>query len=69
MPNYDFKCKQCNKVIEALTSMNVNEISCDCGGVAEKQISAPGVIFKGSGWPTADSKPMPGSIHDKEAYS
>lgn len=45
MPLYDFKCDKCNIVFEHFThSYDTTGVTCDCGGLAKKQISAPRVL-------------------------
>lgn len=56
MPLYEYRCAQCNGVLEVLqkfsdTPLTVHE---GCGGVLQRLISAPGLHFKGTGWYVTD---------------
>lgn len=46
---YDFKCTECDKLQERFCKdSSVNTIACnECGGVAERQVSAPSTINGG----------------------
>lgn len=52
MPMFDYKCVECGKVTEKITSASTANIECpNCGGRAEKQLSAPNdFICKGQGF-------------------
>lgn len=52
MPAYDFRCPQCEKTVEKIFAIYTNSTEwCEeCEVPMEKQFSAPGVIFKGTGW-------------------
>ena len=39
MPLYDFKCKQCGKVKEAIVKCDAASPACVCGGETEKLIT------------------------------
>jgi putative FmdB family regulatory protein len=46
MPLFDFTCEQCGKTVEKIIQRfkeaeETNEIPCECGGVAKKQIGVP----------------------------
>lgn len=62
MPLFDYKCSNCEAITESLVkSSDVKEIECPkCGGKAVQQVAIPAVHFVGTGWPGADSKPLPG---------
>ena len=51
MPTYEYKCDKGHK-FEAVQSMKDApiEICIFCDAPAKKQLSAPGVVFKGGGW-------------------
>ena len=56
---YEYGCKSCGNVQEEVHGMNETpEIKCtECQTVMERIITGgTGVIFKGGGWTTSDSK-------------
>ena len=52
MPWYDWKCKDCKEIRENVSASIEDKIQeCpSCGGRSVRQISAPPLRFKGSGW-------------------
>lgn len=48
MPMYDFLCPDCGAKMEKLTKSDVVAITCDCGGLMQKQLSAPPVRLDGT---------------------
>ena len=57
MPFYEYRCQDCGKVLEKLKSVDrrdEEEVCPDCGGDCKRKISAPGLVFKGSGWYVTD---------------
>jgi len=58
MPNYQFKCLECGHTFEALLPPGTKKTPClECGHPeTQKQLSAPGVQFKGSGFFKTDTK-------------
>jgi putative FmdB family regulatory protein len=59
MPAYNYKCTECNELIEVRHGMNESySDACEkCGNAMRKLISAgAGVIFKGSGFYCSDFK-------------
>lgn len=56
MPIYEYECKKCKAHIEVLQKMNDKPLTkCSrCGGRLEKQWSATGFQFVGSGWYVTD---------------
>ena len=52
MPMYDFRCNECGKQMERITSSTTQVTECpDCGGKMERQLAAPGdFVCKGSGF-------------------
>lgn len=78
MPIYQYKCKKCGEITEKLQKVTDKPIKkCEhCGAEVEKIISAPGIIFKGSGFhitdykrgktsPTKEEKPKEGKTDAK----
>ena len=56
MPLYEYLCHSCGKKFEVIQKfadepLKIHE---DCGGEAERLISAPAFHFKGSGWYVTD---------------
>ncbi len=58
MPRYDYKCEACGHVFEVTQSFSDDPIAyCpEDGSKAERQLSVPHVIYKGSGFYTTDYK-------------
>lgn len=58
MPAYDYKCKTCGEVFEITRSASdTAQVGCPgCGGDTKRVFSPVGVVFKGSGFYTTDSK-------------
>ena len=56
MPIYEYECKKCKAHVEAFQKLNDKPLTrCrKCGGKLERQISAPAIQFKGSGWYVTD---------------
>ena len=55
MPKYDYACFQCDTQFEYELSINHNKPFCDnCGYVMIQVYSAPGIVFKGSGFYKTD---------------
>jgi len=59
MPTYEYVCNRCGKRLEVFQSFSDKPLTTheDCGGRLEKVIHSRGVIFKGSGFYSTDSKP------------
>lgn len=47
MPIYSFKCDKCEKEIDHLTSSDTTAVTCACGGLMKKQLSAPMSMLNG----------------------
>ena len=56
MPIYEYECRKCGAHVEALQKLSDKPLTkCQkCGGKLEKQWSATGFQFKGSGWYVTD---------------
>ncbi|HKS81672.1 MAG TPA: FmdB family zinc ribbon protein [Candidatus Acidoferrales bacterium] len=56
MPLYEYKCVKCGHRFEKIESVGASEIKkCPkCGAKAERQLAAPAIQFKGSGWYVTD---------------
>ena len=56
MPLYEYKCAQCGERVETIQRVSDPPYShCPkCGGEMKKQISAPAIQFKGSGFYKTD---------------
>ncbi len=52
MPRYDYRCKACGNHFELRQSFDSDPVAdcTECGAPSPRQIHAPPVIFKGSGW-------------------
>lgn len=68
MPIYEYACRKCNAHIEILQKLTDKPLTrCKkCGGKLEKQWSAPGLQFKGSGWYVTDYAGRKSEAKDKE---
>ncbi len=58
MPTYEYTCKKCGQTIEAVQSFSEKPLRKhkDCGGELQKVFHARGVVFKGSGFYSTDSR-------------
>lgn len=58
MPTYEYQCFQCQHRFELRQGFSdPAEAACpQCGGNAKRRISAPAVVFKGSGWYRNDTR-------------
>lgn len=56
MPIYEYKCQKCGAHLEVMQKMSDEPLKRHgkCGGKLEKQWSATGFQFKGSGWYVTD---------------
>ena len=56
MPIYEYECRKCKAHVEAFQKLSDKPLTkCrKCGGKLERQISAPAIQFKGSGWYVTD---------------
>ena len=56
MPLYEYRCMDCNQVVEVLQKVSDPELErCPhCHGTLERVLSAPAIQFKGSGWYVTD---------------
>jgi putative FmdB family regulatory protein len=56
MPIYEYECRKCKAHVEAFQKVNDKPLTkcVKCGGKLERQISAPAIQFKGSGWYVTD---------------
>lgn len=63
MPIYEYRCEACSHTFEAIQKMTDAPVTTCvlCGGPVQRLLSAPGLVFKGTGWyvtdyPNADRK-------------
>ena len=58
MPTYDYQCRECGAVTEVIHSMREDGPSvCDrCGGELRRVLYPAGIIFKGPGFYSTDSR-------------
>lgn len=63
MPTYDYQCRSCDRVIEVIHPMTSDGPSvCErCGGALRRILYPTGIIFKGSGFYSTDSRSTPSS--------
>ncbi len=59
MPTYDYQCQGCNAVYELRESFSapMEHVCEECGkATAKRLLSAPTIVFKGTGWYVTDSR-------------
>ena len=58
MPLHEYKCRKCRHVFERIQKFSDKpEANCPkCNSAAERQLSAPAVHFKGTGWYVTDAR-------------
>ena len=58
MARYDYRCTSCGKVFEVSHGMREHpEVVCpDCGAAASRELSASGIVLKGSGFYNTDQR-------------
>jgi putative FmdB family regulatory protein len=56
VPLYEYKCEKCGHRFEKIEKHSASAVKkCPkCGANAPRQLSAPGIQFKGSGWYVTD---------------
>lgn len=59
MPLYDFRCTQCTHVFEKRARYSDDPPPCpECGGAAQRMISAVAVHYKGGGFYATDRRSL-----------
>lgn len=58
MPIYDYRCDHCGHVFSAVRAFTDTDLEAcpNCGKRPRKLLTAPAVVFKGSGWYKTDSR-------------
>ncbi|MEK6718369.1 MAG: FmdB family zinc ribbon protein [candidate division NC10 bacterium] len=56
VPIYEYECERCQHRFEIMQKLSDRPLKkCEkCGGPVQKVLSAPGLVFKGSGWYVTD---------------
>ncbi|MGH7360145.1 MAG: FmdB family zinc ribbon protein [Candidatus Methylomirabilales bacterium] len=56
MPIYEYQCEACSHTFEAIQKMTDAPVATCvlCGGPVRRLLSAPGLVFKGTGWYVTD---------------
>lgn len=56
MPIYEYECESCDKRFELIQKFSDKPVKkCPkCGGTVHKILSAPALVFKGTGWYVTD---------------
>ena len=70
MPTYDYRCDSCKKTYELREGFSAPmEHTCEkCGkGTAKRLLSAPRIVFKGSGWYATDSRNKTSATSDNDS--
>jgi hypothetical protein len=54
----DFCCRSCESVVERYIDSNIEQVTCECGGVADRLVGMPRVALDGTdpGFPGAYDK-------------
>jgi len=71
VPIYDYACTNCGQVTEVIHGINDNGPrfcpNCGAEGTMKKALSAPAIVFKGSGWAKVDRRSSSGSSSGTKA--
>ncbi|HKZ26187.1 MAG TPA: FmdB family zinc ribbon protein, partial [Acidimicrobiia bacterium] len=68
MPTYEYRCKRCGEQFEVVQSFSAKPLKRHaCGGDLQKVFHARGVVFKGSGFYSTDSRSSPSKKKDEPA--
>lgn len=69
MPIYDYRCDHCGHAFSAVQSFKDEPLEkCPrCGQRPRRLVTAPAIVFKGSGWYKTDSRSAPASSADGSA--
>lgn len=61
MPDYDYRCVECQERFEVSRPMGSKDEPCcpECGSAAKRVFTPVGVAFKGSGFHNTDYRPKP----------
>ncbi len=56
MPIYEYECASCHQHIEVMQKFSDKPLKkcAHCGGPLQKVLSAPALVFKGTGWYVTD---------------
>ena len=67
MPTYEYTCKRCGETFETFQSFSAKPLRkhAECGGDLQKVFHARGVVFKGSGFYSTDSRSSASSSSNK----
>ena len=54
----DFRCRSCDEIFERYIDNNIEQVACECGGLADRIIGMPRVALDGTdpGFPGAYSR-------------
>lgn len=71
MPTYEYMCKNCGETLEVFQSFSEKPLRkhTECGGELKKVFHARGVVFKGSGFYSTDSRSSSASSSKKSEPS
>lgn len=69
MPTYEYTCKNCGETLEVFQSFSEKPLRkhAECGGELKKVFHARGVVFKGSGFYSTDSRSSSSKKKDEPA--
>jgi putative FmdB family regulatory protein len=56
VPNYDYRCKPCDLVVERNHPVDANPAPCECGSALTRVWASAALVFRGSGFYVNDSR-------------
>jgi putative FmdB family regulatory protein len=68
MPMYTYQCDKCSVQFDRLQSFSARPLTrCpECKGHVHRRLQPVGIVFKGSGWYSTDSRQKPASESEAE---
>ena len=68
MPIYDYRCDHCGHVFSQVQSFKDDALTTcpSCGRRPRRVMTAPAIVFKGSGWYKTDSRTAPASAGEEK---
>lgn len=71
MPTYEYRCAECGETFEVFQKFSARPLKRhdECGGELSKVIHPAGIVFKGSGFYTTDSRSASGGAESSDTTS